>query len=63
MIDMALELRHQRVMRGAPQTIRYDHGQQTAPPIAILKTHQEMASADYISSFTYNRMPLVSISL
>jgi hypothetical protein len=57
--SLDLLLRHQQVYFGIPSIIQYHHGQTSAPPLAVLKTHEHY---DTISNYylVYIR-PIISV--
>ncbi|UJR20169.1 hypothetical protein I4U23_023301 [Adineta vaga] len=58
---MILHLVYQQVLYGLPQTVRYNHGENIVPPIAILKTYDKITSPTY--SILYLRQNASNINI
>ena len=60
--SMSLDVLHQEVVRGLPQTIRYDHGRITAPILAVLKTHEETNYPKYFILYVQPNKAIINIT-
>jgi hypothetical protein len=57
-----LTLEYQQVIRNLPRTVQYNHGQNTAPTLAILKTHILTTSAKYFLLYVQPNTSIINIS-
>ncbi|CAF1530044.1 unnamed protein product [Adineta ricciae] len=60
--SLSFVARHQEVVRGVPDVIRYHHGQQIAPAIALLKVYQDAADITYFVLYFQPNATIINIT-